>query len=212
MNWERARKPEQKAIRRDAILKAARKLFASEEYESISLNGIARLAGFTKPNVYRYFATREEIFLTIFHTEQESFVAALIERVSRIRSRDTVSRIAEIWVEESLKRPTLLKLLPELMTSLEKNSSVEQIAEFKKETKLHIQQLVATLTNACPKLDHEQWTLVLQSIYALMAGLWPMCNPADNIREAMKIAEFDHSWKYETLMKQGIISLVKGTQ
>ena len=35
MSWERARKPEQKAVRRDAILNAARALFSELGYEEI---------------------------------------------------------------------------------------------------------------------------------------------------------------------------------
>jgi len=69
VNWERARRPEQTAARRKEILNAAKALFAELEYEEISLNAIAREAGFSKPNVYRYFSTREEIFLAIFEEE-----------------------------------------------------------------------------------------------------------------------------------------------
>lgn len=211
MSWERARKPEQKAVRREEILTAAKSLFAELEYEEISLNGIAREAGFSKPNVYRYYSTREEIFLAIFRDEQDSFVTGLIERVSKIRSKDPVTRIAEIWVEQSLKHPTVLSLLPVLMTSMEKNSSIEQLTEFKKEGKRHFEDLIAALSKAFPQLSSEQWALVLQSITALMAGLWPMCNPADNVREAMKNAEMHSDWQYETLMRLGIVSLINGT-
>ena len=212
MTWERARKPEQKAVRREEILSAAKSLFSELEYEEISLNAIAREAGFSKPNVYRYFSTREEIFLAIFRDEQDSFVTGLIERVSKIRSKDPVTRIAEIWVEQSLKHPTVLNLLPVLMTSMEKNSSVEQLTEFKKEGKTHFEELVVAFSKACPQLSSEQWAFVMQSITALMAGLWPMCNPADNVREAMKNAEVDDAWQYKTLMSQGIISLTNGTK
>ena len=62
MGWERARQPEQKAVRRKAILDAARSLFTDSGYDEISLNGIARSAGINKANVYRYFSSREEIF------------------------------------------------------------------------------------------------------------------------------------------------------
>ena len=137
-------------------------------------------------------------------------MSGLIERISRIRSKDAATRVAEIWVEESLKHPTFLNLLPELMTSMEKNSSIEQLTEFKTVTKTHFESLVAVHSKVCPLLGPEQWAFVMQSISALMVGLWSMCNPADNVCEAMQRAEMDHDWEYETLMRRGIVSLIYG--
>ena len=42
MDWQRARKPEQKAFRRREILEAAYALFSEMEYSRISLNAIAQ--------------------------------------------------------------------------------------------------------------------------------------------------------------------------
>ncbi len=48
MDRERARQPEQKAVRRQAILDAARSLFTESSYDEISLNGVARKAAMTR--------------------------------------------------------------------------------------------------------------------------------------------------------------------
>lgn len=214
MNWERARKPEQIAERREAILEAARMLFSKLDYDAISLNEIARQAGFSKPNVYRYFSTREEIFLTIFAEHQSKFVGQLKERISKIRSRkNSAGRIADVWVEQATKHPVFLDLLPQLMTSLEKNSSVDQIAEFKITAMQHFADLVQALANTHPQLSVEQWQFVVQSSIALMAGLWPMTNPSEKVSEAMERASMDHAdWQFKPLMRQGILSLIAGTQ
>lgn len=211
MHWERARKPEQKAVRREAILTAARALFAKAEYESISLNGIAREAGFSKPNVYRYFATREEIFLAIFEEERDSFLRELMARLRRIRAKDPIPQICKWWVQIALQHRTLLDLLPQLMTSMEKNSSVEQIVEFKKTGFALMGELVQTLTELYPKLDAEQWGTVVQCSIALMAGLWPLTNPGQNVQEALQHPDVQESvWEFEPLMKYGMQALILG--
>ena len=66
--WERARQPEQISEREQAIVNAATTLFRTREYDSISLNGIAREAGFAKSNIYRYFSSREEMPSVILST------------------------------------------------------------------------------------------------------------------------------------------------
>nr|WP_297290938.1 TetR/AcrR family transcriptional regulator [Oceanicoccus sp.] len=66
MNWQRARTNENKSKRKEAIYKAAFELFKKNGYDNVSFNGIAAEAGFTKSNMYRYFSSKEEIFLTVF--------------------------------------------------------------------------------------------------------------------------------------------------
>ena len=56
--FQRARKPEEITIRREAILAAAASLFDEEGPEGAGLNAIAARARFTKSNVYRYFESR----------------------------------------------------------------------------------------------------------------------------------------------------------
>lgn len=212
MCWERARKPEQKALRREAIVTAAKALFSENDYEQISLNGIAREAGISKPNVYRYFATREEIFLAIFEEQWDSFLRTLLARLKRVRAKDPVPQICRLWVQVALEHRTLLELLPQLMTSLEKNSSVEQIVEFKKKGFALMDELVQALTELYPTLAVEQWNSVVQSAIALMAGLWPMTNPGGNVVEALERLDMEQAaWEFEPLMKQGLETLIRGT-
>lgn len=211
MDWERARKPEQKAVRRDAILNAARSLFSELDYEEISLNGIAREAGFSKPNVYRYFSTREEIFLAIFEEEQGQFVDSLIVRLKRIRAKDPVDAICRAWVEIAMKHRTWLDLLPQLSMSMEKNSSVEQLVEFKKVGYERFGRLLEAFHQTYPAIDQDGWVLVAQCGYSLMAGLWPHTNPGDNVREAMQHPDVNQApWEFRPLMEMGLKALIHG--
>ena len=211
MNWERARKPAQKAERRESILVAARALFAEQDYEDISLNSIAREAGFSKPNVYRYFATREEIFLVIFEREQGLFVEALIKRLKRIRAKDPVESIARAWVDVALKHKVWLDLLPKLSMSMEKHSSVEQIVEFKKVGYERFGKLIATFHEAYPILDVAEWAMVAQCGYSLMAGLWPHANPGDKVVEAMNHPDVNQTlWNFSVIMQAGLCRLIRG--
>jgi AcrR family transcriptional regulator len=63
--FARARRPEQKQQRREAILEAARRLAVEHGVNHVSLGGVAAEVGLAKSNVVRYFGTREEIYLEL---------------------------------------------------------------------------------------------------------------------------------------------------
>jgi AcrR family transcriptional regulator len=66
---------------RDVILDHARKLFASEGYQSVSMRRIGQQAGCSPMAVYRHFASKQELLLSIC---EESFAHMLrnLERPS----------------------------------------------------------------------------------------------------------------------------------
>src|SRR5260370_23427945 len=64
-SFQRARRPEQKRRRQDAILDAARDLALRDGVRDVSLAGIAARIGIHKSALLRYFETREQIFLEL---------------------------------------------------------------------------------------------------------------------------------------------------
>lgn len=211
MSWTRARSQSQKAARREEILEAAQSLFSELAYEEISLNGIAREAGISKANIYRYFSTREEIFLVIYEAEQIVFVRALINRLQQMASVDNVSEMTQIWVETLLQHETLLNLIPQLSISMERNSSVEQLIKFKKQGYTTYQELLESLVSVFPRLNQQQWIMVIQCTYSMIAGLWPLSNPSENLLEALRHPEVKQPpWEFESTMTYGLSALIHG--
>jgi AcrR family transcriptional regulator len=64
--------------RRQQILEIARTIIETEGVEAMSMGRIAELAGCARPLVYRYFATREDLFFAI----TEEFYEGLDRRVT----------------------------------------------------------------------------------------------------------------------------------
>src|SRR3954468_8351820 len=63
--FQRARRPEQIAARRAAILSAAADMLSERRVADISLRELAERVGLAKSNVLRYFDSREAIFLEV---------------------------------------------------------------------------------------------------------------------------------------------------
>ena len=75
--FQRARRPEQREARRQAILDVAEAMLAQDPTAEISLREISRRVGLATSNVLRYFESREAIFLELLAGESTSWLDAL---------------------------------------------------------------------------------------------------------------------------------------
>jgi TetR/AcrR family transcriptional regulator len=143
VSWERARSEDQKAERILAIQEAAGSLFMSAEYHSIGLEQIAKRAGFTRPNLYRYYRSKEEIFLAILQRDLETWVRDMESERSNGNAPEAgaeneasvqggeISAFARWWVHRFASQPRLPRLLPLMSFSLDDHAGEELLREFK---------------------------------------------------------------------------------
>lgn len=88
------------ADKREAILRAATKVFAESGYFNSKVADVARVAGVADGTVYLYFKSKEEILRSIFDrgvTEVLTEARAIIEEVADARER--LRRIARLHLE-----------------------------------------------------------------------------------------------------------------
>lgn len=86
--------PGWRSRRRARILAAATRLFAESPYAAVQMDDVARSAGMSKATVYRYFRSKDGLYLEIFDQELVALVAALQAlRGRRLSPRETVSAI-----------------------------------------------------------------------------------------------------------------------
>lgn len=97
--------------RRQQIISIAREIIENEGVEAMSMGRIAELAGCARPLVYRYFATREDLFFAI----TEEFYEGLDRRV-------TLGEQQQAIVESSADRlPTGNPVLQAIWDEVEAN-------------------------------------------------------------------------------------------
>ena len=102
--FQRARRPEQKLQRRDAILGAARELARRDGVRTVSLAGIAAEVGIHKSALLRYFETRELIFLRLTAAGWREWSAALRGRMAGLPEA-TPAAIAVVFAATLTARP-----------------------------------------------------------------------------------------------------------
>ncbi len=190
MDWQRARSDEKKHERKEAICSAAMRLFKKRGYEKVTLNGIAAEAGFTKSNLYRYFSSREEIFLSIFSGLFSEWFALWSKRLKRFGENEPVANFAESWVRSFLAIPAFLDLTPVLFISLERNSSYEQLVAFKRHSKSLLYPLSLEISRIYPELSNEQAFQCLSLSFAATSNYWAGARQNDALEKVYAQEEF----------------------
>ena len=87
--------------KREAILRAAIKVFARKGYFNSKVADIAAAAGIADGTVYLYFKSKDEILHSVFDRAMEEFIAEGKRELSEIKDADKrLRRIAELHLEK----------------------------------------------------------------------------------------------------------------
>lgn len=176
--FQRARSPQQKAERRADILAAAAQAFEKDRFQAIALAGIARQAGVTKAALYRYFPSKEALFLALYLAELESLTQSNMPA-----DKPLCQLLADILVA----RPLFCRLTAILHSVLEQNLDSDAAREFK----LILLQHFATLSERLQQrygLEAAQVNRFLLQVQQSIIGCWVMSHPAPAIDELMEKA------------------------
>lgn len=177
-SFQRARQPEQRQQRRQELLDAAAELLAEGGLEAVSLSAIARAASVAKSNVYRYFGSREEILLEILVQDEQAWVSEFERALAPLAGTDDVDAVAGLVASTIAARPVTCELISVVANVLEHNLSADAAVEFKSRVLELSIRISNALHTALPSLPHEHTAALLRYLHALIAGLWPMANPA----------------------------------
>ncbi|WP_431923229.1 TetR family transcriptional regulator [Amycolatopsis tucumanensis] len=170
----RARRPEHKQQRREAILAAARELALTSGVRNVSLGSLAAAVGLAKSNLARYFATREEIYLELAAQEFHDWETAALERIAAASSPDGVF---DALVETLEERPLFCDLLSHSSITLEHNVTVEAARAFKLRTAEALAKVSSAVARARPDLTEDEAGELVGAAAGLAALLYPAANP-----------------------------------
>nr|MDT0659772.1 TetR family transcriptional regulator [Micromonospora sp. DSM 115978] len=178
--FQRARRPEQKQQRRDAILAAARQLAVESGVANVSLGDVAAAVGLAKSNVVRYFGTREEIYLDLAGTCWRDW------RDEVLRQLDAGDDVVDTLAETLYARPLFCDLLSHASTSLEHNVAVEATRDYKRIMVGVIVELGAAVAKALPPLTSTEGTELVTTAAGLVNVLYPADNPPPTLAEVYR--------------------------
>ena len=190
-NFQRARKPAEREVRREAILAAAAAIFDAEGAQGTSLNAIAAKAGFTKSNIYRYFESREEALLSLMIDSFDDLTDELATTMPDL-AEDDIAGLARLTADGFARRPRLGRLMAILSTILEANLSEDRIVALKRQLPGMLDRVARAMHVVLPRASLEDCRWAAGMTGTLVAGMWPNLHPASTAAKVMARPEFAH--------------------
>jgi len=167
---KRARAPEQKAARRQALLAAAERCFVDNHYQLPSTSQVAEAAQVAKGTVYLYFSSKEAIFLGLLGEHLQRLLTAICEPVAGASIAERLTANTMDYIEAE---PSFMPLSAQLQTTLQQSLDQSMLGQFKR-------QLAQNLTDTGHWLE-QTYNLAagtgsrsLLHSYAAMVGLWQL--------------------------------------
>jgi AcrR family transcriptional regulator len=170
---------------------ATARLYKEHRFEDITFAMIAKKADFTRSNLYRYFQTKEDIFLELMKHDITAWRKDVLENFTE--GIPSLSEVSEIFVDLILKHKRMVKLFTILFTLLEPNSSLEALTSFKRKINQEIGMVAQFLSTILPFPSVEAAGEFLTTLSSLMIGSYPMMDLTPKQKEAMEAIGMDTS-------------------
>ena len=198
--------PEQIAQKREEIINACEKLYQTMSFREITLKEIGSITSFSRPTIYNYFETKEEIFLGLFQREYDRWNEDLNDILSgneRLTKKELADRIANSLAG----REQLLKLLSMNNYDMEANSRQELLTAFKQSYGRAMHLMCILLEKFCPDMSVTDIQNFLYTFFPFMFGIYPYTAVTEKQKTAMKEAGINYV--YQTVYELAYSCLIR---
>ena len=176
--------PELVAQRREEIINACERLYETMSFKEITLKEIGKETPFSRPTIYNYFESKEEIFLALFEREYTLWAQDL-QALCHEPDIGERTALAEGIAESLQKRKLLLKLLSVNLYDMEENSRMERLVSFKRAYGKAREALSELIQTVYPGISAEERLSFHLTFLMYMHGIYPYAFATDKQREAM---------------------------
>jgi len=181
-DFQRARRPEQREQRREAILAAAADLARRDGVRAVTLSEIARAVGIHKSALLRYFETREQIFLELTGREWGEWQEATTAALAALTPGDA-DAVAATLARSFVERPLLCDLIPHTALNLERHASVEAVRAYKLTSLGAVDAVAATLAGPLPDLTDDQRRELVSYVALLAGSMFQIATPPEPLAD-----------------------------
>ena len=188
--------PETVAQRREEIVAVCEQLYRTMSFKDITLKEVSNVTSFSRPTIYNYFQTKEEIFLALFEREYERWNADL-EEILNSDGKYSEQQLAELIAKSLERRAQLLRLLSMNNYDMEENSREELLSSFKRAYGESLQNFRMILEKHCSWLSGADIQQIMYVFFPFMFGIYPYAEVTAKQKEAMTEAEVDY--KYQSI-------------
>ncbi|MGM0563825.1 MAG: TetR family transcriptional regulator [Pseudomonadota bacterium] len=199
---QRARTASDKAVREQQILDAAETLFQQHRYTGLTLADVAKQSGLTKAALYRYFRSKELLFIAVYKRS----MIHLVEDIETIREKG----FPGAFIETLLSHPVFCSLTAILHIALETGLSEEEARDFKLFLLEQSRRMASVIQAATGRDEAACFEYLMQCQQALI-GCWHMSHPPEAARIAMQsepLTVFQRDFAEELSTHLGVLTEV----
>lgn len=186
--------PEQIALKREEIINACEQLYRTMSFREITLKDISTITSFSRPTIYNYFETKEEIFLTLFQREYDRWNEELTA-ILNDNEKLTKAELSEKMAASLAGREQLLKLLSMNNYDMEANSRQELLTTFKQSYGRSMQLVSMAIQKFCPEMTVSDIQNFIYIFFPFMFGIYPYTEVTEKQRVAMKEAGINYVYQ-----------------
>lgn len=191
MSFERARTSEQINERKRDIINACLSLFKEGGIDGVHFKAIGEMTSIKRSTIYNYYNTKEEILLDALMEEMKLWAARINHMM---KQNDTLTReaycrkAADTFVESE----DMMRLFSILFSHLEKYSTVERLAAFKKEMVGVMTPFMMSVGKYFPGSSEAARAEFMYMASSYLVGLYSSSHLTDKQVKAMEMAEYEH--------------------
>jgi AcrR family transcriptional regulator len=154
--------------RQDLILKTAAELFAEHGFGQVSINDIGYAAGVTGPAIYRYFASKEELLVSVYRRlheiSGEGLSRAIEENTGAI---ETLVALLDVQIGLATEHGSKMRVVEAEWQHL----PADQVASLRAENRRQLKMMQDALAAARPDLEAGEVEVTVHAVIALISSI-----------------------------------------
>jgi AcrR family transcriptional regulator len=104
-------KQQERAIREDLIIDAARTVFGAKTYDKVSMQEIANAAGIAKSSIYTYFENQEALFVEAAYRDTQRFIDELEEQLRKKDDSEKLDALIAHFLEYNTRNEVYWQMI-----------------------------------------------------------------------------------------------------
>ncbi len=177
--------------RKNEIVEACARLYETKGFKEITIKDISTETSLSRPSIYNYFETKEEIFLALLAREYEEWGKAL-RRIMKAGKNSGADDLAKKLARTIEKRKILLKISAMNLYEIEESSRPERLIEYKISFKSSMDAFEGCLRKYMPEASDKKTAQIIYAFFPFMYGIYPYAYPTEKQCEAMNAAKIKY--------------------
>ena len=181
----RARTDEQIASRQEEIINVCDAIYREKGYEAVHFNAVSKKTSISRPAIYNYYQTKEEIFLDIIKRDFTKWTKEL-QAHFEITPKMTKKQFAGFLTESLINHEKYFELFAVYLQPIETGSSLAKLTEFKEIFPPFYRVFHAGLDKYFPHAKDEDKRNFVSHFIVTVHGLFPFTHLSKKQIQAAK--------------------------